>query len=192
MFAEMSESFLRHPEFEVRDSSFRVTLRNTPVFEGPSVEWKQMVERLPLTTAQRRVLLAHPEGFTNEEYRELNKVDRDQAYREIQEMVTMGVLTPEGHGRGAAYHLSPELHADEGLAGGPASGAAHVLQHPRGAEECGLPRAVRLARPVATRELGRLVAQDYLIRRGRTPWRSVPPRPTPRQGRSEMIVMNAI
>jgi carbamoyltransferase len=52
-----------------------------------------------LTTAQRRVLLAHPDGFTNEQYRNLNKVDRDQAYREIQELVVMGVITPEGQGR---------------------------------------------------------------------------------------------
>jgi|GEM_PF-4250806 len=73
IFAEMSESFLHHPEFEVEASTFTVTLSNTPVFEGPSAEWKEIVDRLPLGTAQRRVLLAHPEGFTNEQFRDLNK-----------------------------------------------------------------------------------------------------------------------
>jgi ATP-dependent DNA helicase RecG len=181
MFAEMSESFLRHPEFEVRDSSFRVTLRNTPVFEGPSVEWKQMVERLPLTTAQRRVLLAHPEGFTNEEYRELNKVDRDQAYREIQEMVTMGVLTPEGHGRGASYHLSPELHATRAWLEGRLPALRMFFTTHEALKNADYRELFGVARPVATRELGRLVAQDYLIPEGER--RGAQYRPGPRLAR---------
>ncbi len=47
IFAEMSESSLRNPEFEAKASTFTVKLRNTPVFEGPSEEWKEIVERLP-------------------------------------------------------------------------------------------------------------------------------------------------
>lgn len=181
MFAEMSESFLRHPEFEVRDSTFRVTLRNTPVFEGPSVEWKQMVERLPLSTSQRRVLLAHPEGFTNEEYRELNKVDRDQAYREIQEMVTMGVLTPKGHGRGASYHLSPELHATRAWLEGRLPALRTFFTAHQALKNADYRELFGVARPVATRELGRLVAQDYLIPEGER--RGAKYRPGPRLAR---------
>ena len=64
-----------------------------------------------VATSQRRVLLGKPEGFTNEDYRRLNTVDRDQAYREIQEMVAMGVLSPPAAaGRGAVYRISPDLH----------------------------------------------------------------------------------
>lgn len=166
MFAEMNESFLRYPEFDVRDSSFRVTLRNTPVFEGPSVEWKQMVERLPLSTAQRRVLLAHPEGFTNEEYRELNKVDRDQAYRGIQEMVTMGVLAPEGHGRGISYHLSPELHATRAWLEGRLPALRTFFSTHDALKNADYRELFGVARPVATRELGRLVTQGYLVAEG--------------------------
>lgn len=182
MFAEMSESFLRHPEFEVRDSSFRVTLRNTPVFEGPSVEWKQMVERLPLSTAQRRVLLAHPEGFTNEHYRDLNKVDRDQAYREIQEMVTIGVLTPKGHGRGASYHLSLELHATRAWLEGRLPLLRTFFSRHEALKNADYRELFGVARPVATRELGRLVAQDYLIAEGER--RGARYRPGPRLARS--------
>src|SRR5439155_3014525 len=111
MFEEMAESFLRSPGLDLESGTFRVTLRNEPIFVGPSAEWQVLVQGLPLTTSQRRVLLGKPEGFTNEDYRRLNAVDRDQAYREIQEMVTMGVLSPPAAaGRGAVYRISPDLH----------------------------------------------------------------------------------
>ncbi len=178
MFAEMSESFLRHPEFDVRDATFRVTLRNTPVFEGPSVEWKQLVDRLPLSTPQRRVLLGHPGGFTNEEYRDLNKVDRDQAYREIQEMVEMGVLSPEGHGRGASYRISPELHETRAWLEARLPALRTFFTTHEVLKNADYRDLVGVARPVATRELGRLVSQGYLLAEGER--RGAQYRPGPR------------
>ena len=178
MFAEMSESFLRHPEFDVRDVTFRVTLRNTPVFEGPSVEWKQMVERLPLSTPQRRVLLGHPGGFTNEEYRDLNKVDRDQAYREIQEMVEMGVLSPEGHGRGTTWRVSPELHETRAWLEARVPALRTFFATHEVLKNADYRDLVGVARPVATRELGRLVSQGYLLAEGER--RGAQYRPGPR------------
>ena len=111
MHEEMEASFLQPPDFDVGDGEFRVTLRNEPVFEGPSREWQRLVDRLGLPVRQRRALLAHPGGLTNEDYRGLNRVDRDQAYREIQELVTRGVLAPaEAPGRAAVYRVAPDLH----------------------------------------------------------------------------------
>jgi ATP-dependent DNA helicase RecG len=111
MFEEMEGSFLYGPGFVVENSEFVVTLRNEPVFEGPSAEWQRVVQGLNLTVSQRRALLAKPGGFTNEDYRRLNGVDRDQAYREIQEMVGLGAVeAPEAHGRGAVYRVAPDLH----------------------------------------------------------------------------------
>ena len=52
---------------EEAEGSFRVTLFNTPLFEGAGPEWQQRVEQLPLKSSQKRVLLFRPEGFTNEE-----------------------------------------------------------------------------------------------------------------------------
>jgi predicted HTH transcriptional regulator len=79
-----------------------VILRDTPIFEAADETWRHLVERLTPNDAHRRVLLAHPEGFTNEQYREINGVDRDEAYRQIQEMVTAGiVLAADRSGRGA-------------------------------------------------------------------------------------------
>jgi ATP-dependent DNA helicase RecG len=116
MFEEMERSFLHAPAFVVEAAEFRVTLKNEPVFEGPSSEWQHVVQGLRLSPGQKRVLLAKPEGFTNEDYRRLNDVDRDQAYREIQEMVELGVAASTGaHGRGAAYRVASGLHEARGF-----------------------------------------------------------------------------
>ncbi len=111
MYDETEALFLKPPAFEERDGVFAATLFNTPVFEGIGPEWQQIVDQLPLKSSQRRVLLLRPEGFTNQDYRELNPdLDRDQAYREIQEMVERGILlAPEKSGRGARYRLAPEV-----------------------------------------------------------------------------------
>ena len=153
---------------EVRTGAARnVKLRNTPVFEGPSTEWKEIVDRLPLSTAQRRAMLAHPEGFTNEDYRELNKVDRDQAYREIQGMVDMGAVVVKGQGRGASYRVSPELHETRAWLENrvPALrtffGANSALKNADYRQVFGL-----TSRSAASRELARLVKQGYLNSEG--------------------------
>lgn len=111
MFDEMQRSFLHSPQLVVTvDSRFVVVLRNTPIFESADETWRHLVEQLTTNDAHRRALLAHPEGFTNEQYREINDVDRDEAYRQIQEMVSAGiVLAADRSGRGAHYHLSPDL-----------------------------------------------------------------------------------
>lgn len=91
IFEEMEESLLKQPGLAVEAAQFCVTLRNEPIFAGPPTEWQAVVSQLPLTTSQKRVLLAHPGGFSNEDYRTLNNVDRDQAYKELQEMVAASV-----------------------------------------------------------------------------------------------------
>ncbi len=167
IFSEMSESFLRRPEFDVEASTFTVTLRNTPVFEGPSKEWREIVERLPLSTSQRRVMLAHPEGFRSEDYQDLNNLDRDQAYREIRGLVDMGAVAVQGQGRGASYSVSPDLletraWLESRLPALRVYFAAHQqLKNADFRQLFGL-----TSRSAASRELGRLVKQGYLIAEG--------------------------
>ena len=85
-------------------------LFNTPILDAGNPEWQAVVNRLPLSTAQKRVLVANPGGFTSANYQSLNAVDRDQAYREIQEPVSKDiVVAPAKRGRGALYRFSPEL-----------------------------------------------------------------------------------
>lgn len=110
MFEEMEVSFLRAPALACSEGVFSVTLRNEPIFSGPSPEWKSLVDGLPLDLAQKRVLLAHPDGFSNGHFQKLNQVDRDEAYRQIQEMVSLGVLqAAEKPGRGAVYRIAEDL-----------------------------------------------------------------------------------
>ena len=116
IFEEMEESFLRPPAIDFANGVFGVTLYNEPIFTGPSPEWKKLIEDLPITVAQKKVLLAHPKGFTNGDYQKLNQVDRDEAYREIQDLVSRCVLrSTEKAGRGAAYRISEDLRQTRGF-----------------------------------------------------------------------------
>ena len=56
------------------------------------------------------MLLGHPDGFSNEDYRKLSNLDRNHAYREIQELIAMGIVISSGAaGRGAVFFPSPNL-----------------------------------------------------------------------------------
>lgn len=112
MFDEMERSFLAPPEFSVEHDTTRVTLYNTPLFETADDHWRRIVERATINSDFRRVLLLYPDGFTNEQYRDANPVDRDEAYRQIRQMVEEGLVTAADRaGRGAVYRISPEIVA---------------------------------------------------------------------------------
>ncbi len=129
MFEEMETSYLQGPEFAFDAATFTVTLRNEPIFAGVGTEWQEVVRGLPLSLAQRRVLLAHPDRLTNEDYRRLNGVDRDEAYRKIQEMVALGVVLPaEAPGRGAVYRVQRETAEREGRRNARGSNAGDALR----------------------------------------------------------------
>ncbi len=107
MFEEMERSLLRLPEFDANEHGFTVTLRNQPIFKSSDPEWIRYVERLPIGDRQRRAMIAFQgQAFSSGDYQLLNRVDRDQAYRELRELVDLGLLTaPERSGRGAKYEL---------------------------------------------------------------------------------------
>ena len=107
IFQEMERSWLRLPQLEVDARSFAVTLRNQPILETPDPDWVRHVQSLPIGQRQRRILVAYPRGsFTNGDYQALNEVGRDAAYREVKEMVDLGLVSaPEGRGRGARYKI---------------------------------------------------------------------------------------
>jgi len=108
MFAEMEESLLRLPELRPDAHEFTVVLFNQPIFETPDPAWERYVRGLPVNTRQMRILVAHPSGsFTNAQYQALNQVDRDAAYREIRELIDLGVVAASGLvGRGARYRVA--------------------------------------------------------------------------------------
>jgi ATP-dependent DNA helicase RecG len=107
MMEEMETSFLHLPELELINGDFQVRLKNTPIFEVGSSEWVNLVKGLPITDRQRRVLIAKGKGgFTNQDYKKLNQLDRDTAYQEIKTMLDAGIIESRGKTRGTKYFLS--------------------------------------------------------------------------------------
>jgi len=185
MFDETEAVLLKPPSFEEAEGSFRVTLFNTPVFEGAGPEWQQMVEQLPLKSSQKRVLLFKPEGFTNQDYRQLNQeVDRDQAYKEIQEMISLGiVLSPERSGRGARYHLAPGVLQTKRWLEQRIKGLRAHFENNEFLKNAGYRALFDLPRYKAVGELQRMVEDGYLIREGER--RGARYKPGPHLGRGE-------
>ncbi len=110
IFEEMEQSWLRLPEFQADEHTFKIVLRNQPILETPDPKWVRYVEGLPISTRQRRILVAYLHGsFASANYQELNEVDRDQAYRELKDLVDLGFLTSKGRGRGARYTVHKEM-----------------------------------------------------------------------------------
>jgi ATP-dependent DNA helicase RecG len=167
IFEEMEESLLRQPEFSLETASFFITLRNEPVYTGHSPIWGMLIERFRLGMNQKRLLLANPGGFSNEVYRKLTGVDRDQAYREIQELVTLGILEgAPSAGRGAVYRIAPALNQQRAwLESRILKLITYFGAHDQltNSEFC---RLYGLTRFVATRELKRMVDDGYLILSG--------------------------
>jgi len=168
MFDEMQRSFLHSPELAVTpDDRFRVVLHNTPIFESADETWRHLVERLTSNDGHRRVLLAHPEGFTNEQYREVNQVDRDEAYRQIQDMVNAGiVLAADRSGRGAQYRLSPDLLETRSWLQQRLPDVRRYLAEHGKLTNANYRRIFGVTRYVAVAELRRLVEEGVLELRG--------------------------
>jgi len=171
MFEEMERSLLHVPEFRVEASEVVTVLRNEPIFSGPGAEWQRIVQELNLSVAQRRILLAHPQGFTNADYQKLNGVDRDQAYRDIREMVDLGVVLPaEAPGRGALYHVSPDLSEARAFLQGRVPKIRQFLRAHSSLKNADYRDLFAVTRAQAVRELRRLVELGYLrlegVRRG--------------------------
>jgi len=177
IFEEMEESFLRAPMITLNDGIFLVTLSNEPVFSGPSDEWKLLIGNLRLNARQKRVLLANPHRFTNEDYRRLNDVDRDQAYREIHEMVEQGIVASPSSGRGATYHISPDLRESRAFLERRLPELREFFQRSDRLTNTDYRQLFQVSRYAAAKELRRLVDEGYLRLEGER--RGAHYRPTP-------------
>jgi ATP-dependent DNA helicase RecG len=108
MFEVMEQSYLHPPEFSQDGFMFQVTLRNTPVYDLQTQRWLQQFADYPLNERQRRILAyAHQHGhaFTNHAYQKVSEVERDSAYREIQEMVRLGLVARPSGQYGRTYSV---------------------------------------------------------------------------------------
>lgn len=167
IFEEMEASLLRDPEISLADGTFRIALRNEPIFVGPSPGWQKLVQGLVISPEQKRALLAHPQGFTNEEYRRLNTVDRDEAYRQIQELIDKGIVEPVGKaGRGRRYRISPELREARGFLESRLPKLRDHFARNAMLKNADYRALFGVTRRVALKELQRLVAEGFLSSEG--------------------------
>jgi len=121
------------------------------------------VDGLPVRLSQKRVLLAHPDGFSNEDFRELSGVNRDEAYREIQEMVTLGVVSPaETPGRGAVYRISPDLRESRAFLEKRLPQLREFFESRPWLRNADYRETFQLSRKQALKELKRLVEMGWL------------------------------
>jgi len=169
IFEEMEQSWLRLPELRADEHSFAIVLRNQPIFETPAPEWAAYVRNLPIATRQKRILLAYPQGnFGNSEYQNLNDVDRDAAYRELKELVDMGLLHPSGsRGRGARYGMSATIRSSAAASLTPHRVVAARMRERGFIQNSDFREIFGLARDQAKRELNRLVEEEVLCLTGR-------------------------
>jgi len=113
MFDVMEKSCLGPPEFAQDGFMFQVTLHNTPTYDLQTQRWLQRFADHPLNQRQRRILAyAHQHGnaFTNRAYQKVNEVNRDLAYREIQEMIRLGIVArPSGRYSRTYFVVGPSV-----------------------------------------------------------------------------------
>jgi len=166
IFEEMEASLLREPELAVDDGIFQIALRNEPIFVGPSPGWQKLVHGLSISPEQRRAVLAHPQGFTNEEYRRINDVDRDEAYRQIQELIDKGVVVASGKSRGRRYRISSDLREARGFLESRLPKLREHFAHNATLKNADYRALFGVTRKVALKELQRLVAEGFLRGQG--------------------------
>jgi len=102
MADSLREAGLPEPEFDTKTPGmFRLTLRQDPFSE-------ERLQELSLNERQKRaVAYAREHGkITNREYRELNRVGRDTAHRELLVLVARDVLRASGSGRSVSYRMN--------------------------------------------------------------------------------------
>jgi ATP-dependent DNA helicase RecG len=108
MFDVMEKSYLRPPELAQDGFMFQVALRNAPIYDLSTQQWLAQFADHTLNQRQRRILAyAHQHGnaFTNRAYQKVNEVDRDLAYREIQEMIRLGIVMRPAGRYGRTYSV---------------------------------------------------------------------------------------
>jgi predicted HTH transcriptional regulator len=101
MIRECSESDLPEPEFEQRGAEFVVTLWRDWLTPGA-------LDALGVNERQRLALLAAKSKgtLTNAEYQHVAGTSRPTAKRDLEDLVSKGVLLRKGAGRGAYYQLA--------------------------------------------------------------------------------------
>ncbi|MYC90219.1 MAG: hypothetical protein F4X15_02010 [Gemmatimonadetes bacterium] len=169
VFKDMEDSLLVEPEFANNSGRFTVTLYNGPQFATSGPGWSWIVGRLPIDVDQKRMLLACPDGFSEDDYLRLNSVSGGEARRQIQGLVDGDIITPvtnrgESH---CTYFLTPDLDANRWfLEDRIPKLREHFRKHMR-LGNVDYRETFGVSYPTAKRELDALVDQGFLRAGGR-------------------------
>jgi ATP-dependent DNA helicase RecG len=102
MFEEMEKDGFYPPRFEdIGGVSFRVTLRNEPVYDEATFDWLKGFKHLGLSGDQKRILAyarAHGNRFTSRAYQKLVDLDIYGASSSIKDLIRKGVARSTGKG----------------------------------------------------------------------------------------------
>jgi ATP-dependent DNA helicase RecG len=92
---------IAEPDFEYAGSSVVITLRKSKLTDS-------YLRSLNLNERQYRAIdfLRKKNFINNMQYREINKIGKVVAFKELNEMVAKGILQPVGEGRSRKYKLS--------------------------------------------------------------------------------------
>ena len=102
---------LSPPGFKVDLARFRLVLSNRTLFDGPTLEWLDIINRGKTLTESQRYALAHIKHtgwINNSDYCRLTGVDSRIATRELSELVNYSLLDRFGSARWSTYQLAAE------------------------------------------------------------------------------------
>ncbi len=165
----MKESLLKAPRFSARMGSFAIALHNEPVVATAGPGWRHVVGRLGIESDQKRVLLSRPDGFTQQDYRQLNGVTPEVASRGIRDLVDRDIATPQliGDDPVPVYYLTEELDSTRWFLEDRVPGLLrHFRAHSR-LRSTDYREIFEVNYAVARRELGHLVELGFLRGGGR-------------------------
>jgi ATP-dependent DNA helicase RecG len=166
MFDEMSAALLRAPEFEFQDGTFTARLWNESILSSGSPEWHAIVNRMNISSRQRRALLAYPEGFTVDQFERVNETDRATSDQEIRGLVSEGVVEPIDGQEGSRYGIRESLRQSRTWLGTRASLLReHFTSHPA-LTNTNYRAIFEVPRHVAVDELRLLVIDGFLLQVG--------------------------
>ena len=166
---EMEDSLLTEPEFSNSGGRFTVTLHNKPQFATSGPGWHWIVGRLQVDLDQKRILLACPDGFTEDDYLRLNSVSGIEAKRRIRELVDNDIVAPVAD-RGEArrvYYLTADLDAHRWFLEDRVPKLQEHFRKRSRLSNVEYRAAFEVSYPTAKRELDGLVNEGFLRAGGR-------------------------
>ena len=169
VFKEMENTLLVEPEFANDSGRFTVTLRNNPQFATSGPGWNWIVGKLQIDIDQKRMLLACPDGFTEDDYLRLNSVPRTEARRQIQGLVDSDIVTPVATGGESrrVYYLTADLDAHRWFLEDRIPKLQEYFRKRSRLGNVDYRTAFEVSYPTAKRELDGLVDKGFLKTTGR-------------------------